>query len=134
MLAPLDDPVMADFVNNLDRINALAEASPGFIWRLKEGDDATTIRMYDDDWLIVNMSVWDNVESLKNFTYETAHVEIFRRRKEWFSKMDEPHMVLWHVAPGHEPSVSEAEDRLNHLRKHGDTASAFTFKTANSYT
>src|SRR5258705_6034778 len=98
MLAPLESPLMVEFVNNLDRINALAEGSQGFVWRLKdEGNNATSIKVYDDDFLLVNMSVWENVESLFQFAYQSSHVEIFKRRGEWFSKMKEAHMALWYV-------------------------------------
>ena len=127
---PLDSPVMADFVANLDRINALAEASPGFVWRLKgEGNDATSLRPLDPN-VIVNMSVWDSVESLSHYVYRTVHVEIMRRRREWFERMGEAHMVLWWVRCGHVPSVDEAIERLEHLRKHGATSRAFTFRNA----
>jgi len=129
MLAPIDSPVLADFIANLDSINALAESSEGFIWRLKgDGNDATELRIYDDAFLIVNMSVWKDIDSLFHFTYKTMHADIFRRRKEWFSKMAEMHMALWYVPEGHEPIVKEAEEKLNHIRLHGPTVHAFTFK------
>src|SRR5436190_10799386 len=98
MLAPIDSPVMEDFVANLDRINALAEASNGFVWRLKDDtNNATSIKIFDDDFLIVNMSVWENIDVLSQFVYQSDHVEIFKRRKEWFQKMPEMHMALWYV-------------------------------------
>lgn len=129
IIAPMDSPVMADFVASLDSINALAESSEGFIWRLKgEGNDATSLRIYDNDFLIVNMSVWKDTESLFRFVYQTNHVDIFRRRKEWFTRMPDMHMALWYVPEGHTPGVKEAEERLNHIRLHGPTAHAFTFK------
>ncbi len=90
---PLDDPQMAGFVNNLDRINSIAESAEGFIWRLKdEHNNATSIKIYNDDFLIVNMSVWNNIDSLFQFTYQSAHVDIFKRRKEWFEKMTDLQM------------------------------------------
>src|SRR6478672_10352366 len=95
--APLDSPELKDFVDNLDRINALAEASPGFVWRLKgEGNDATALRPMGED-IIVNMSVWSDVESLKNYVYRSPHVEILKRKREWFTRMAESHMALWWV-------------------------------------
>lgn len=127
--APLTDPVMADFVNNLDAINALAEDSAGFVWRLKgDGNDATSLRPFDDEQIIVNMSVWENVESLRHYVYRSAHTDFLRRRKEWFDKMDELIVVLWWVPAGHTPTVAEAKARLLHLREHGDTVHAFGFK------
>ena len=128
--APLDSPVLKDFVDNLDRINALAESSGGFIWRLKgDGNDATSLRPLGDN-VIVNMSVWKDAETLRNYVYNTAHVEILKRKREWFSRMSRAYMVLWWVAEGHEPTVAEAVVRLEHLRKHGATAEAFTFGEA----
>jgi Domain of unknown function (DUF3291) len=129
MLGTRDSPVMADFIANLDPINALAEKSDGFIWRLiGDGNDATSIKIFDDDYLIVNMSVWENKEALFKFVYQSNHVEIFKRRKEWFEKMPVMHMVLWYVPANHEPTVEEAMVRLNHLRNHGETPYAFSFK------
>ena len=95
ILAPLDHPIMADFVANLDPINALAEESEGFVWRLKEeNNNATSIKVFDDDFLIVNMSVWRNADALYEYVYRSNHVEIFKRRKEWFEKMKDMHMAL----------------------------------------
>ena len=130
MKEPLDSPVMADFVANLDRINALAESWPGFVWRLKtEEGDATALRPLDDS-TIVNMSVWRDVASLNEYVYRSAHVEVMRRRKEWFERMKEAYVVLWWVRQGHRPSVDEALERLALLRKLGPTQDAFTFKHA----
>lgn len=129
MLAPLDSPVMADFVNNLNRINALAESSEGFIWRLKDdANNATSIKIYNDDFLIVNMSVWKDIDRLFRFAYQTQHLEIFKRRNEWFEKMKEMHMALWYVEENHKPTTIEAAERLDYLRANGDTPFAFTFK------
>ena len=95
MLAPLDSPVMADFVANLDYINGLAENAEGFVWRLKgEGNDATSIKIFNDDFLIVNMSVWKDVNSLSQFVYRSNHMDVFKRCKEWFENMPEMHMAL----------------------------------------
>jgi len=129
MLAPIDSPVMAEFVANLDKINALAEDSEGFVWRLKgDNNNATSVKIFDDDFLIVNMSVWENTESLFQFVYQTNHVEIFKRRKEWFEKMPEMHMALWYIPAEHLPSVAEATERLNYLRNNGETPFSFSFK------
>ena len=130
MLAPLDNPVMADFVNNLDRINAVAEQSEGFVWRLvDDSNNATAIKIFDDDYLIVNMSVWKSMQDLFNFTYRTAHLEIFKRKKEWFSKMEDSHMAFWYISSEHIPTVKEAEERLIYLNQYGETPYAFTFKS-----
>ena len=129
MLAPLDDPIMADFVNNLDRINTLAEQSDGFVWRFKgDEDNATAIRVFEDDFLIINMSVWESKEALFNFTYKSDHVGIFTRRKEWFAAMRDMHMAFWYINKGHVPSPEEAKSRLAYLNQHGETPYAFTFK------
>lgn len=128
MKETLESPSMADFVANLDRINALAENSPGFVWRLQtEEGDATALRPLGDNTL-VNMSVWQDVASLNDYVYKSAHVEIMRRRKEWFERMSEAYVVLWWVPAGHRPSIAEAALKLDLLRKQGPTAAAFTFR------
>ncbi len=130
MKEPLESPGMADFVANLDRINALAEASGGFVWRLQtEEGDATALRPMGENTL-VNMSVWRDVASLNGFVYRSAHVEIMRRRKEWFERMSDAYLVLWWVPKGHRPSIDEALARLALLRNKGATAEAFTFRQA----
>lgn len=127
---PFSSPSMADFVNNLGRINALAEQSLGFMWRLKDDDDnATAIRPFGDD-ILVNMSVWIDVAALREYTYKSAHTDILRRRREWFDPMPEASMVLWWISEGHIPTVSEAAEKLGHLRQFGPTEKAFTFKDA----
>ncbi len=129
--APMDSPVMADFAANLDRINALAESTPGFVWRLQtEEGDATAIRPFENENMLVNMSVWRDVESLNKYVYASAHVELMRRRREWFERMDQAFLVLWWVPAGHQPSVDEALARLELLRTKGPTAEAFTFRQA----
>jgi hypothetical protein len=128
--APLDSPELKDFVDNLDRINALAEASPGFVWRLKgDGNDATALRPMGED-VIVNMSVWQDVESLKNYVYRSPHVEILKRKREWFTRMAESHMALWWVPQRHQPTVTEAAMKLMVLREKGPSPAAFTFGAA----
>jgi hypothetical protein len=128
MKAPLDSPVMVDFMANLDRINALAEATPGFVWRLQTDEgNATALRPLDET-TIVNMSVWAGVEPLRAYVYKTAHADYLRRRKEWFEPMAEAYMVLWWIPAGHRPTIEEALERLDALRRRGPTAEAFTFR------
>ena len=130
MREPLESPMMADFVANLDRINALAEASPGFIWRLQtEAGNATALRPMGENTL-VNISVWKDVASLHHYVYQSAHVEIMRRRSEWFERMSKVYTVLWWVREGYRPSVTEASVKLALLREKGATPDAFTFHTA----
>ena len=130
MLAPLDSPAMADFVAQLDAINALADAAPGFVWRLQTEDgDATAVRPYEDDRLIVNMSVWASPEALHAYTYRGGHVEVLRRRREWFARVADATVVLWWIPIGHRPTVQEGVARLETLRERGPTAEAFTFRT-----
>jgi GNAT superfamily N-acetyltransferase len=127
MREPLESPSMADFVANIDRINALAECSPGFVWRLKDADGgATSIRPFGEN-ILVNMSVWTDVESLKNYTFKTAHADMLKRKREWFEKMSSAHMVMWWIPAGHEPTLNEASHRLNLLQVHGPTSVAFKF-------
>jgi hypothetical protein len=128
---PMDSPVMADFAANLERINEVAEQTPGFVWRLQtEAGDATAIRPFEDENMLVNMSVWRDVESLNRYVYHSAHVELMRRRREWFERMPEAFLVLWWVPKGHRPGVAEAIARLHALRANGPTAQAFTFRQA----
>ena len=127
-LAPIDDPIMQDFVNNLDKINAIADKSNGFIWRLQDEDKDEAVQVFQDDTLLINMSVWENLESLFNYTYKSVHVEVFKRKKEWFSKIKMMHMAFWYVPKGYEPTFQDAKNRLDYINKHGDTPFAFTFK------
>jgi hypothetical protein len=126
--APIDAPEIADFVANLDRVNALAEAQPGFVWRLTgEGNDATDLRLFDDTQIILNMSVWTGPEALAAFVYRSGHVEVLRRRAEWFDKM-EVFLALWWIPAGHAPTPQEGAARLDRLRAHGPSPEAFTFR------
>ena len=131
-LAPLDSDLLAPFVAALDEINALADAAPGFRWRLEDTESdlpgATGIQAFDDPQVIVNLSVWDSRETLWDFVYSGEHLAVMRRRREWFGGLAESHLVLWCVAPGTEPSVEEAIARLDHLREQGPSPHAFTFK------
>lgn len=130
MNAPLDSPVMAGFVARLDEINALADRSPGFVWRLQTDEgNATYLRPYDDDRIIFNMSVWKTVESLKDYVYRTAHAELLRDRRGWFEHFKGAYAALWWVPAAHVPGVDEAKKRLAHLDEHGPSQFAFTFKT-----
>jgi hypothetical protein len=130
---PLDDPRMTPFVEMLDPVNAAADGAPGFVWRLvEEGEaDATGMRPAGED-VIVNFSIWETQEALWDFTYRSGHLEVMRRRREWFERHVEAHLVLWWVPAGHVPTVDEALERLAYLRKHGPSPRAFTF--AASYT
>jgi hypothetical protein len=129
--APIHDPIMAGFRTQLDPINALADRSPGFVWRLQTEDgNATAIRPYADDQLMaINMSVWESLESLQQFVYKSAHVGTLRARKEWFEPIEGPGLALWWIPVGHIPTVAEARERLQHLKEHGPTPHAFTFRT-----
>lgn len=129
MRAPLDSPIMAEFVAQLEEINRLADDAPGFVWRLQTAEgDATALRPYDDERIIVNMSVWDSVDALFDYVFRSRHAEVMRRRREWFDKMDRVTTVLWWIPAGHIPTVEEARDRMEHLNQHGPTPHAFTFK------
>ena len=130
ILAELDDPVMAGFVNRLEEINALADASPGFVWRLiVENGNATYLRPFGDPRMLLNMSVWETAEQLRHFVYKTVHVELLRERHAWFEKLAGVYTALWWVPGGHVPSVDEAKRRLEHLEAHGPTEFAFTFQS-----
>ncbi|MGY3340831.1 hypothetical protein ACVW0K_006930 [Streptomyces filamentosus] len=125
---PLDDPRTAPFVELLDPVNAAADAAPGFVWRLvEEGTpDATGLRPAGEN-VIVNLSVWETRDALWDFTYRSGHLEVMRRRREWFQRHVEAHLALWWVPAGHLPTVGEALDRLADLRTHGPSPRAFTF-------
>jgi hypothetical protein len=129
MLAPLDDPVMAGFVSRLPEINALAEAAPGFVWRLQTpAGDATLLRVFDDSWIIINMSVWKSVDALYQYTYYSPHVEVYRKRTDWFSKLDSHAFAMWWIPAVHIPTPEEGRRKLEALRTHGPTPLAFTFR------
>jgi hypothetical protein len=130
LIQPLDAPESAGFVAGLKPINALADAAPGFVWRLtdEDGEDATSIHPNGDDMIIVNLSVWESRESLWNFAYRSDHLELLRHRREWFVRMTEPIAVLWWVPAGHVPSVEEALGRLALLCEKGPNPEAFTFR------
>jgi hypothetical protein len=126
--APVDDPLIDDFRNNLLRINALGDASPGFVWRLQTEDgDATAIKVFDDPLVILNLTVWTSVEALKEYVYKSEHVEFLRRRREWFEPYG-PSVAMWWIEEGHIPSTDEAVERWMHLRDHGPSATAFGWR------
>ena len=124
-----EDPGLADFMAALDPINALADSSRGFVWRLQDDSgNATGIHAFDDPLLLVNLSVWEDIDSLYEFVYRSDHTAIMRRRAEWAHKMDEAHMVLWWVPEGNKPTLDEAKAKLELLRREGPTPQAFTFR------
>jgi hypothetical protein len=128
--APLDSPAMAGFVTRLEEINALADAAPGFVWRLVDagGSDATGLRPYGPD-LMVNMSVWESTEALYQYAYRTGHLDLLRHRRDWFSHDGlDAYAVLWWIPAGTIPTLDEARHRLDLLAEHGPTAEAFTFR------
>ena len=135
LLAPVDSPVLAGFMAALDPVNALADAAPGFVWRLQTEDgNATAVRAFEWDQagsagVIMNMSVWESVEALAGFVYSPQHREVLRRRREWFERMQEAYTALWWVPRGHIPTTGEAEDRIRQLRREGPTPQAFTLRT-----
>jgi len=129
MRASLEDPMMSGFVARLDEINALADGGPGFVWRLQtEAGNATYLRPYDDERILINLSVWETVEDLRDFVYGGNHAEVLRQRGDWFEKLEAPVVALWWVPAGHVPSIDEAKKRLAHLQERGPTPFAFSFR------
>ncbi|MBV9887419.1 MAG: DUF3291 domain-containing protein [Acidobacteria bacterium] len=128
MVAPIDDPRIAEFVKGLAPINALADRSPGFVWRLQsDSGNATDIPFNEDPTMLLNMSVWESLEALRNYTYQSEHLQFFRKRAQWFLKLDKPHYCLWWVPAGHRPSVREGRERIEHYQDHGATPFSFWF-------
>ena len=129
MLAPLTEPLMAGFVAQLDAINALADSSPGFLWRLQTPEgNATALRPFEDDLILVNLSLWASLADLSAFVYKSRHRQVLQQRLQWFQRFDGPYLALWWVPTGHIPSVEEAKERLAYLRAHGETPYTFSFK------
>ena len=123
---PTDDPRMAGFMDNLDRINAIAERSEGFVWRLKDdSNNATALRLFASSDVAVNLSVWESAEALEKFVWNTVHARIYNGKGAWFEKMATPHFVMWGVPAGHIPGLEEAKSRLEHFTEFGDTDHAF---------
>jgi len=128
LVAPIDDPRIAGFVAQLDPINLLAEASPGFIWRLKsDSGNATDIAFNDDPFVIVNMSVWESIAALRDYVYRSQHAGVLKDRAKWFEKMEKPHYCLWWIPAGRVPTVAEGRARLEHYQLHGPTQHSFWF-------
>jgi hypothetical protein len=122
---PLDDPRMADFVDNVERVNGLAEQVPGFVWRLQDDSGhAMNMRVYDDPTLLPNLTVWESAQALERFVWQTLHGRFYRRREDWFVPLDTP-LVMWWVPAGHRPSMAEGVARLDHLKAHGPGDFAF---------
>ena len=130
VLAPLDSPQLAEFVAALEPVNRMADEAPGFVWRLQtEAGDATAIRAFDDDMLLLNMSVWQTIDALAEFTYRTPHRDVMRRRRQWFERLADAYLVLWWIPAGTLPTVADAKARLERLRRDGPSPEAFTFQS-----
>ena len=130
MRAPLDDPLMEGFVSRLEPLNALADASPGFVWRLQTDDgDATALRIFDDDLTLFNLTVWESIEALESYVYQTNHVAAVQQRAKWFERPSKSPLVLWWIRAGHLPTEAEAKDRLEMLWENGPSPDAFTFRS-----
>jgi len=130
MKAPLDSLLMAGFVERLDEINALADHSSGFVWRLQTAEgNATYLRPYDDGRILFNLSVWETPDALKTFVYRTAHAQLIRQRQRWFEQFAGAYVALWWVPAGHLPGIDEAKKRLGYLDAHGPTQFAFDLKS-----
>ena len=126
--ASYDDPLMSDFVEQLDPVNALADASPGFVWRLVGDDvDACASTLFGIDSMLFNMSVWESLEALEGYVYKSTHVDVLRNRSKWFEKPTRSPFVLWWIEPGHTPSIDEAKERFDLLWNNGPTPAAFNF-------
>jgi len=129
-LQPLESPLLAEFVAGLEPVNALADASPGFVWRLQdESGDATAIRAFEDERMLVNMSVWESLEALRGFVYGNEHRRFMVRRREWFEQL-RPVLALWWLPAGSRPSLEDAKRRLEALQRNGPTPYAFTFRVS----
>jgi Domain of unknown function (DUF3291) len=130
MRAPRENPMMKSFVDQLDYINSVADRAPGFVWRLQdEAGDATAIRVFEDERILFNMSVWESVEALFDYVYKSDHKAPLRDRRNWFEKVEGATVVLWWIPAGTLPTVDEARARFEQLNRDGPTPSAFTFKT-----
>ncbi|GAA3649758.1 DUF3291 domain-containing protein [Nonomuraea antimicrobica] len=128
--APIDSPQLAEFVDLLEPVNAVADQAPGFVWRLKESESDPTATVQHDygDLLLINFSVWESLETLWDYAYRSVHLGVLRRRREWFLRVAEPYSVMWWIQEGHTPSLAEGMRRLERLRSEGPSPEAFTFK------
>lgn len=125
----INDPIMKEFVDNLDKVNEIAEKAPGFVWRLKgENNNATNLNPYNDEQIIINVSVWESMETLEDFMYKTFHSEFLKRRKEWFVTYGKAHTAMWWIPEGHIPTLKEATDKLDDLQKNGASVDSFDFR------
>jgi hypothetical protein len=130
LLHPLDDPRMADFADNLDRVNEIADRSEGFVWRLKsDSGNATGIQAFDDPRIIINISLWKSVDVLERYVWQTVHKRFYGRRHEWFDRFEGPYFVMWWVPVGHRPTVQEALERLQSLKDNGPSDFAFGWES-----
>lgn len=129
LIAPTDDPRVADFMDNLDRINGLGKRMPGFVWMMEgsgePGTGNTDVKLDGDPLFVANLTMWEDYESLKTFVYQTLHKKFMDRKAEWFEALTDKHFVMWHVPAGHIPTIDEALARLKHLQEHGETDHAF---------
>ncbi|UWR01050.1 DUF3291 domain-containing protein [Rhodobacteraceae bacterium S2214] len=129
LVAPTDDPRVADFMNNLDRINGLGKRMPGFVWMMEgsgePGTGNTDVKLDGDPLFVANLTVWEDYDSLKTFVYQTLHKKFMDRKAEWFEALADKHFVMWWVPVGHTPTIDEALARLDHLKQHGDSDHAF---------
>lgn len=129
MRAPMDDPVMADFVARIDALNKLADEAPGFVWRLDtDGDEDACVALFSGERVLFNLSVWESVEALEAYVYKSNHIQALQKRAEWFERPDRAPLVLWWIPAGHIPAQHEAEQRFELLWKNGPTEEAFTFR------
>ena len=125
----INDPIMKEFVDNLDKVNALAESSQGFVWRLKdESNNATNLNPYNDEQVIINISVWQSIETLENFIYKTFHTEFLKRRKEWFQSYGKAYTAMWWIPKGQFPAIPEAIEKLAWYQKNGPSELVFDFR------
>ncbi len=125
----IDDPIMKEFVDNLDRVNKVAENSDGYVWRLKGDDNVSTgFNPYNDEQVIINLSVWETIESLEHYVYKTFHTDFLRRRKEWFQSYGKAHIAMWWIPKGEIPTIEEAIAKLDHLQKYGSSKAVFDFR------
>lgn len=128
--APIDSPIVAGFVAALNPINALADSAPGFVWRLQTDEgDATSIRVFDDGEILLNMSVWESIEALSEYVYRSGHREVLRKRRLWADHLEQVHVALWWVLAGTVPQETDAVDRLDLLARNGPGPDAFTFQS-----
>jgi hypothetical protein len=136
LTAPTDHPSVADFMNNLDRINSMGRRMPGFVWMMEgsgePGTGNTEAKIDGDPLHVANLTVWEDVASLENFVWNTAHRQFYARKAEWFEALKEMHFVMWWVPDGHRPTLDEALEKLAYRQAHGDSETAFGWDWAKS--